>query len=231
MYKDLGIIQTWSEVTLNALKDLWRGFIEFIPALIGALIIFIIGWFISVWIGKLVAGILKKIRIDRIFESPKWQQAFEEAGLKVGVSEFLGSLIKWILIIVFLLIAVQILGLHEFALFLEKIVNWLPNLIIAAAIFVVAVIIADYAEKLIKAIVGKMEVGYTKFLGISVKVAIWVLAIIAIFSQLGVAADIIQILTTGVIALIVITLGLAFGLGGKDLAKEILDNLKRKIRE
>jgi len=231
MYKDLGVIQTWSEVTLDALKNLWQGFIEFIPVLIGALIIFIIGWLISVWIGKLIAGILKKLRIDRIFEGPKWQQAFEEAGLKISVSEFLGGLIKWILVIVFLLIAVQILGLQGFAAFLERIVSWLPNLIIAAAIFVVAVIIADYAEKLIKAIVRKMEIGYTKFLGILVKVAIWALAIIAILIQLEVAADIVQIITMGIIALIVISLGLAFGLGGRDLAREILEDLKRKIKE
>ncbi len=228
--ENLGIIQNWSEITVDAFKGLWRGFIEFLPALIGALIIFVIGWIISVWIGKLVAEILKKLRVDRIFENPKWQQVFETAELKITVSEFLGGLVKWILVIVFLLAAVQILGLNEFAIFLEKVVSWLPNLIVAAAIFTVAVIVADFAEKLIKAIVGKMEVSYVNVMGIITKWAIWILAIIAILSQLGVAGDIIQILTTGIVALIVISAGLAFGLGGKDLAREILENLRRKIK-
>lgn len=225
------IIQDWSVITSQALQNLWQGFIKFIPQLIGAIIIFVIGWIISVWIGKIIAEILKRLQLDKIFERTKWEEAFEKAEFKVKVSDFIGGIIKWILVIVFLLAAVEVLGLGQFAGFLKSIVAWLPNIAVAAAIFVVAVIIADFTEKLVKAIVAKMGVSYTKFLGTTVKWAIWIFATFAILSQLGVAKDIVQILITGFVALIVISSGIAFGLGGKDAARDILEDLRKKIKE
>ena len=169
------MVQDWSTVTIEALQNLWRGFVQFIPKLIGAIVVFIIGWFVSVWIGKLVAEILKRIGLDKIFEKTKWQAAMEKADFKMKMSEFIGAIVKWVLIIVFLLAAVEILGLNQFANFLGKIVGWLPNLVVAAAIFVVAVIISDIAEKLVKTIVGKMSVSYVSMAGSIVKWSIWIL--------------------------------------------------------
>lgn len=224
------MIQDWYSITSQALQDLWQGFIKFIPQLIGALIVFIIGWFISIWIGKFIAEILKRIRFDRIFEKSKWDEALAKADFKMKMSDFIGSIVKWILVIVFLLAAVEILGLSQFAGFLKAIVIWLPNLVVAVAIFIVAIIVADFSEKLVKAVVGGMKVSYSKFVGSLVKWAIWIFAILAILSQIGVANEIVQILVGGFVALIVISSGIAFGLGGRDVAKNILENIRGKIK-
>lgn len=224
------MIQDWSSITLKALGDLWYGFADFIPKLIGALIIFIIGWFIAVWLGKLAAEILKRIKFDKIFEKTKWEEAMSKAELKVSMSGFIGGLVKWILVIVFLLAAVEILGMAQFAGFLKDIVAWLPNVVVAAAIFVVAVIIADILEKLVKAVVSKMDVKYVNWIGSVVRWSIWIFAVLAALSQLGIGSDIIQILVTGFVALIVISGGLAIGLGGKDVAKEMLEGIRNKLR-
>jgi small-conductance mechanosensitive channel len=132
---------------------------------------------------------------------------------------------------VFLLASVEILGLSQVASFLKAIVNWLPNVVVAAAIFVVAVIVADFAERLVKAIVGKMEIGYTRLLGGIVRYSIWIFAFLAILAQLGIVSEIIQILVAGFVALLVISSSIAFGLGGKDLAHDILENLRTKLRD
>ena len=224
------MVQDWTTVTMQALQNFWQGFLNFIPKLVGAIIVFVVGWFIAVWIGKLVAEILKRLRVDRIFEKSKWDEALAKAEFKMKMSDFIGGIVRWVLVIVFLLAAVEILGLVQFAAFLRAIVAWLPNLVVAAAIFVVAVIIADIAEKLVKAIVGKINVNYVGLIGSIVKWAVWIFAILAILSQLGVAKDIVQILVTGFVALIVISCSLAFGLGGKDLAREVLENLGKKLK-
>ena len=109
------MIQTWAEITTIALQGLWQGFLTFIPTLIGALVIFLIGWFFSVAIGKLIAEILTKIKFNQIFEKAGWKEALEKADLKVNAAEFIGAIIKWILVIVFLLVAVEILGFVQFA--------------------------------------------------------------------------------------------------------------------
>jgi len=225
------MIQDWSIITLGALQNLWGGFLILLPKIIGAIIVFIIGWFISIWIGKIITEILKRLGVDKIFEKTKWQEALAKAELKTSISGAIGGLIKWILIIVFLMVVIEILGISQFAVFMRQIVIWLPNLVVAVAIFVVAVILADLAEKFIRTIVEKMGVGYTKLAGLIVRWAIWIFAIFAILIQLGIAKELIQTLLTGIIAFIVISCGIAFGLGGKDVAHELLEDLKEKFKK
>lgn len=229
----MNVIQDWSSVISDSLQGLIAGVIEFIPKLLGAIIVFIIGWIIAVWIGKLVAEILKRIKFDKIFEKTKWEEAMEKAEVKMKMSGFLGSIIKWVLAIVFLGAGIKILGIQEFGGFVDGIVGWLPNLVVASAIFVVAVIIADFAEKITKIAVGKMRVGYVNLIGGIVRWSIWLFAGFAILAQLavGTAAQIVQILITGVVALVVISIALAFGLGGKDVAKDILLGMRDRMKK
>lgn len=225
------MIEDWSIITIQTLQTVWQGFLLFLPNLIVAIIVFLVGWFVSVGIGKLVVGILQRLKVDRVFERTGWKEALEKAELKVNVSEFIGAIFKWILVIVFLLVSVEILGLTQFADFLKKIVSWLPNLIVATAIFLVAVILADIIEKIIRAGVKKMEIGYTAFLGALVKWAIYIFAALAILLQLGITPTIINTLVMGFVGMIALALGLAFGLGGKDAAAKLIEDLQRKISE
>jgi hypothetical protein len=227
----VSMIQNWSIVTMEALQSAWQGFLLFLPKLIGAIIVFVVGWFVALAIGKLISEILKRIKLDRFFERAGWREALEKAEIKVTVSEFIGEIFKWILVIVFLLAAVEILGLVQFAEFLRGIILWLPNLIVAVAIFVVAIIVAEFLEKIIKASVKKMEVGYAGFFGSLVKWAIYIFAGLAILYQLGVAKEIVNALVFGVIATLSLSLGLSFGLGGKDAAAQLIEELKKKISE
>ncbi len=224
------ILADWWNITADALIGLWQGFIIFIPNLVGALIVFLIGWLISIGVGKLVAEILKRLKFNQIFERGNWKTALARAEIKVDPSGFIGAIFKWVLLIVFLLAAVEILGLAQFANFLTRVLAYLPNVIVAALIFVVAVIIADILEKVVRAAVEGTKMGHGQLVGVLVKWSIWIFAILAILMQLKVAPGLIQTLLTGVVALIVISAGLAFGLGGKGLATEILQDLKRKIK-
>ena len=221
--------QDWISITRTALEDLLGGFVNFIPKLIGAIVIFVIGWFIAVWIGKIIAEILKRARFDKIFEKTKWDEALDKAEFKMKMSGFIGGLIKWVLVIVFLGASVRILGLSQVGDFVDSIVGWLPNLVVATAIFVVTVIVADFAEKLVKAIVSKMHVGYVHLIGAIVRWAIWIFAALAILNQFGVegADNLIQIIVGGVI----LAMALAFGLGGKDVARDILQGTRQRLKK
>lgn len=221
----------WYDITATALKDLFRGLIEFIPNLIGALIIFIIGWLVSVAIGKLVTEILKGIKLNRLFEKGSLKTALEKAEIKVDASSFIGAICKWVLMIVFLSVSVEILGFRQLTAFLtDKVLVFLPNVIVAAFIFVVAAVIADILEKVVRAVVEGMKMGYGSAAGAIVKWSIWIFAIFAILYQLRIAPELIQALLTGIIGLIVIAGGLAFGLGGRDMAADALREMKKKIQ-
>ena len=224
------ILTNWLDTTINALKNLWVGFIDFIPNLIGALLVFVIGWVVAVAVGKLVAEILKRISFNQIFEKGNWKTALEKAEIKVDASAFIGAIAKWVLLIAFLIAAVQILGLDQLKDFFVDVLNYLPNVVVAAFILVLAVIIADILEKIIRAAVEGVKVGYGQLVGAIIKWSIWIFAILAILLQLGIAEDLVKIIIQGIVALIVIAGGIAFGLGGKDVAGEILQDLREKLR-
>tara|TARA_Y100000310_G_scaffold92577_1_gene90229 strand:- start:184 stop:861 length:678 start_codon:yes stop_codon:yes gene_type:complete len=224
------MILDWYAITIQSLQDLWQGFIGFLPALVGALVIFVIGWFISVGVGRLVADILKRLKFNQIFERGSWRQALEKAEVKVDPSGFIGAIFKWVLVIVFLMAAVDVLGLTQLAVFIKDVLAYLPNVLVASLIFVVAVIIADIVEKVLRAAVESTQVGYGHMVGVIVRWSIWIFAIIAILTQLGIAPVLLQTLFTGLVALVVIAGGLAFGLAGKDVAGQWLQDMQRKLR-
>ena len=224
------LLLDWYAVTVNALFDLWGSFLNFIPELVGALLVFTIGWLISAGFGKLIADILKRLRFNQIFERGNWKSALDKAEIKVDPAGFIGSIVKWVLVIVFLAAAVEILGLDQFAIFLQSVLAYLPNVIVASLIFAVAVIIADIVEKVMRATVESAQFPHGGVIGAVVKWSIWIFAIIAMLTQLGVATALLQILFTGIVALIVISGGIAFGLGGKDTAAMLLQDMVRKLR-
>jgi hypothetical protein len=224
------MVGDWYYVTIDALQGLWQAFLQFIPALVGAIIVFVIGWFISIGIGRLIAEILRKIKFNQLFEKGSWDEALAKADIKVDASAFIGAIVKWVLVIVFLMAAVEILGLDEFAGFLQNILSYLPNVVVAAFILVATVIIADILEKVVRASVESIKVGYGQIVGAIVRWSIWIFAILAILIQLKVAASLIQILFTGFVAVLVISAGIAFGWGGKEIAADILRNLYKRLK-
>ncbi len=225
------MVLDWYSVTIQALQNLWQAFLSFTPVLIGAIIVFVIGWFISIGVGKVITEILKKLRFNQIFEKGGWKGALEKAEIKVDAAGFIGAIVKWVLVIVFLLAAVEILGLGQLAGFLGRVLSYLPNVIVAALIFVVTVIVVDIVEKVVRAAVESIRVGYGQMVSAIIKWSIWIFAIIMILYQLGIGRPFMETLFTGLIAMLVISLGIAFGLGGKDVAAEILQDLKRKLKE
>ena len=155
----------------------------------------------------------------------------EKAEFKVDPAGFIGAICKWVIAIVFLLASVEILGLSQFAGFLKEVIAWLPNLVVAAAIFVVSVIIADFLEKIIKAWVKKMGIEQVKLVGAIVRWSVYVFAALAILLQLGITSTIISSVVYGIIGTLTLALGLSFGLGGKEAAKKAIDAIEDKISE
>ena len=218
----------------EAFRNLFEGIMSFVPLLILAILVLVIGWIISVGVGRLVADILKRIKFNQVFERGNWKEALEKADLKVDASAFVGGIFKWVLIIVFLLVAVEILGFDQFAGFLVDVLIYLPNVIVAALIIVVAAIISDIVEKIVRATVEGTRVGHGQLIGSMVKWFIWIFAIFSALLQLNIAVLPVQVLiqtfVQGIGYGIALAVAIAFGIGGKDQAAEILRELRSKMQ-
>jgi Conserved TM helix. len=220
----------WTDAVLNSLTDLWAQFIAFLPSLIAALIVFFIGWAISVAIGRLVEKILVVLRVNSAFESIKGlRSASERAGLSLNVPRVVGEIAKWFLLIVTLLATTDILGLREVSSFLSSVLLYIPNVVVAALILVIAVLLANFVYRTVLASVD--AAGFTSG-GMVAAISKWAIIVFALFAallQLNVATALIQTILTAFFAMVALAGGLSFGLGGKEMAAKWLKKAEEDI--
>ncbi|MEK9166190.1 MAG: hypothetical protein AAB846_00470 [Patescibacteria group bacterium] len=224
------IVQTWGDVLIASFQQLWGGVIGFVPRLVVAVIVFVVGWVIAVALGKVVAQAIRSLKVDKALEGLGMGEPLSRAGIRLDAGAFIGNLVKWFVVVVFLAATVEVLGLTQVTTFLQEVVVvYLPNVIVAALILVVAAVIADVTGRVVAGSARAANLPSSGFLGGVSRWAIWIFAILAALYQLGVAGPFVQTLFTGFIAALALALGLAFGLGGKDTAAKFLERLRSDI--
>jgi hypothetical protein len=224
-------VQTWGEAITLSLLNLWERFVNFLPALVGAILVFIAGWIVAVALGKAVEHIVKIIRIDDVIEKAGTKGRLRKAGVELNIAKFFGGLVKWFLILVFLMAATDILHLVQVTSFLNSIVLYLPNVIVAAVILAIAFLVGNFSYALIKGSTKVAGIVSATLLATVAKWAIVIFGLLAALIQLGVASSLINTIFIGFVAMLALAGGLAFGLGGKDEATLILKKLRREITE
>lgn len=218
-------LQIWGGVFSQSLLTLWYGFIGFLPGFLGALILFIIGWVLGAVLGKATAQVINALKVDKLLESAGADSFMQRAGLRLNCGKFVGELVKWFIIIVFLMASLQIIGLTQVNDFLrEAVLYYLPKVIVAALVLVIATLLADFMYKLVKVSAKAVNIRSANMLGSITRYAIWIFAFIIALAELGIATAFMQILFTGFVAALAIALGLAFGLGGRDAASRAIDH-------
>ncbi|MBZ9578513.1 hypothetical protein KJA14_01545 [Patescibacteria group bacterium] len=200
---------------------------------LGAFLVLIVGIIISKIVSKIVRDFLNKIRLNQIMKRLGWKEAFARAEMKLDMAKFFGEITKYLVLIIFLMMVFEIVGLSQFSQFLERIVNYFPNILIASLIFIVTVFLVDFTYRIFLATAKKTdrktELTYSRFLGVGARRAIWVLATLAILYQLQIVPNLILSLFIAILGLIVLACGIAFGLGGREVAKKILEEWKEKL--
>jgi small-conductance mechanosensitive channel len=225
-------LNQWTEVLLASYQDVMTGFLAFVPNLIVALIVIILGWVIAAGLSRVVEQVIKSIKLDKALAGAGVDELVAKSGFKLNSGKFLGELVKWFTIIVFLITAFDVLGLQQVNDFLTGVVvGYIPQVIAAVLILLVAVLIADALQKTVVASAKAANMSSSNFLGSVTKWAIWVFAALAALVQLGIGAIFIQTLFTGVVVAISIAFGLAFGLGGRDAAAAAIEKAKKEISE
>ncbi|OHA57880.1 MAG: hypothetical protein A2114_02075 [Candidatus Vogelbacteria bacterium GWA1_51_14] len=224
------LLQTWSEVLTASFQNLWVGVVGFVPNLVVSIIIFIVGWVVGVVLGKWVAQVIHALKVDKALNSLGIDELVSKAGFRLDSGAFIGALVRWFVIIVFLVAALDVLQLTQVNIFLQQVVlGYLPNVIVAAFILLIAAVIAEPLKKVVSGSARAAEVASSALLGGVAYWAIWVFAFLAALNQLGIAGAFFQTLFTGIIAMIALAGGLAFGLGGKEAAARYLDKLRSDI--
>ncbi|MBI2623976.1 hypothetical protein HYW67_00575 [Candidatus Parcubacteria bacterium] len=231
MYSDIVTFPNWATTVVDSLVSLWEQFIGFLPVFLSAVIVFLIGWLLAAVLGKIVHQMVKGLRIDQLFEQMGLDKALARGGLNLDTGRFVGEVVKWFVIVAFLLAASDILQLRDFNDFLKSVLGYIPNIVVAVLILLAGALLANFLERTVEASVAAAELKSGKFLGVVTRWSVWIFAILAALVQLNVARQLLTTLFTGVVAAISIAAGLAFGLGGKDAAADWLQKIKKEVTE
>jgi hypothetical protein len=223
-------IYTWGDVLRASFQDIWIGVVNFVPSFLAAVVLFLVGWLIAVLLGKLVAQIIKTVKLDVALRSAGFDKVVEKGGFELNSGNFVGALVKWFFIVVSLVAALDILGLQTVTGYLSTVVlSYLPNVIVAALILLVSVVIASAVQKLVSSSAKAANISSAHVLGEIAKWAIWIFAFMAALSQLEILNTFIQPLFIGIIAALSLALGLSFGLGGRDAAARYIEKVKDEV--
>lgn len=224
------LLQTWQEVFVRAIQDISAGIIGYTPKLFVAVVIFILGWVAGAIIGRIIAQLIKAVKIDNALREAGLEDVFNKAGFTLDSGKFLGGLIKWFIIIIFLVASLEVLELTQVTEFLQVVVlTYLPNVIAAVLILLVAAVVAEFMQNIVTGSAKAAEITSARFLGSVARWAIWIFAILAALGQLNVASEFVGTLFTGIVIALSLAFGLAFGLGGQEAAARYIEKLRKDI--
>jgi len=225
------IVNSWTNVVMNSLQNVWGIIASFLPDLLGAIIVVIIGLFVA-WIFEIVSEkIVDMLKIDLILNKVGVEKYFSRAGIRLKSGRFVGKLVYWFFVVATALAVSDILGLWGFSTFLNEVLVYFPNIIVAALILLASIVIANFLRGLVKASVKSAKLNNAKFLG---TITWWITVIFGIFAallQLKIAESVVNALVIGFIAMLSLAGGLAFGLGGRDYAAHIIQLMRRHTEE
>src|SRR6056297_11836 len=220
-----GALDEWSEIFLTSMQNLWLKIISFLPEILSAVVILIVGLIIASIAGKVVRKISDYLKIDALMKKIKVKEELDKVGLKFEFGMVVGTIVKWFFIVATLIAVADVLKIPQITQFLERVVLYIPNVLVAVVILAIGIIVGRLAYDAIKkgTETFKMSSYTARILATIAKCAIIVFTVMAALVQLGVASSMIQILFTGLVVMVSLAGGLAFGLGGRKKAEEVID--------
>ncbi|MEK6951676.1 MAG: hypothetical protein AABX29_01545 [Nanoarchaeota archaeon] len=213
--------------TVNSIiQPFWKSFVTFLPVLFGGLLILIIGLVVANLLKSILITLFSFLKLERLFQSTK---AIEKGEIKLW-EDVIAEIVRWTVIILFLIPTLQVWGLSEATTVLNQILFYIPNVVIAVVIGFVGLVSSNLLANVVKRTIKTLGSTTANTLAVFTKSVIVFFTILVVLNQLGVAQDIIRILLTGIIGMLALAGGLAFGLGGKDIARDLLSELTKKVK-
>src|SRR6266568_4096117 len=222
---------SFTATLIQSFRDAFSMILSAIPRIIGFIIIVAIGWFISSMLARGVTGLLRAIRFDELMQRSGLSDFLNKMGTGLDSAGIVAGLVKWLVRVVVLLVAFDVLGLPAVSDVMRQLLLWLPNLVVAIFVLFIGGIAARALGNFIRGATAESGFANPETLANVVRTTVWAFAIVVAINQLGIATNLITTLFTGFVSALAIALGLSFGLGGRDLASRTLENWYDQAQE
>lgn len=220
-------VQDTGDALRASLAGALNTFLSAIPRIIGFAVVLIVGWIVSSLLARGVEALLHAVKFNDLARRSGFADFVQKMGVKDDSAGVIASIVKWFVRLITLVVAFDTLGLPAVSGVLQQLLLWLPNLIVALVVLVIGGLAANALSQLVRG--ASAEAGFSNpdMLATVAKVAVWGFTIVVAVNQLGIATTLINTLMIGLVGAFTIAFGLAFGLGGRDRAAQILDRVGR----
>lgn len=208
--------------------SLWANVVAYVPQIALALLIIVVGWIVGAVLARIIVRIFAALRIGAALDAAGVDTLAARTGYPFNPGEFVGALVKWFVILVFFVAALDILNLDQVTIFFREVVlGYLPKVIVAVLILLVATLVANVASTSIAAAARAAGFSTADMLASIARYAILVFAVLAALNQLEIAPELVQMLFMGIVFAAALAFGLAFGLGGREAAARYINDVTR----
>jgi hypothetical protein len=221
----------WGSAIYTSLTGALAMLFATLPRIVGAILILVIGWFISNAIAALIASLLRKVQFNSLADRSGLSSFVRNMGLETDASGFLALVVKWFIRLIVLVVAFDALGLPAVSDVLRTFLLWIPNLVVGLLVLVFGGLLANAASGLVRGSTAQAGFGNPDLLAAIAKAAVWAFAIVVAVNQIGIATTLVNTLFMGIVGAVALALGLAFGIGGQDTARQIVADWYAKARQ
>lgn len=223
-------VTNWGASLMASLTSAMSLFFAAIPRLIGFAVIIIVGWIVSALLAKAIAVLLRKARFNHLAERSGFADFVNKTGANTDSAGMIASIANWFVRLIVLVVAFDALGLPAVSEVLRDLLLWLPNLAVALVVLVIGGIAANAVSKLVRGATAEGDLDNPDFLAKLASAAVWAFTVVVAVSQIGVATTLVNTLFMAIVGAFALALGLAFGLGGRDTAGEIIRRWDSRAR-
>ena len=218
-------VQDWGQAMMSSATSALGLFAGAVPKFFGFVVILIVGWLIAAVVARVVGGVLRGMKFNDLADRSGFSDFVRQMGLRTDASGFIAQVARWFIRLITLIVAFDALGLAAVSQVLQQMLLWLPNAAVALAILVIGGVAAGALARLVRGAAASAELGNPDVLATITRVGVMAFTVLVAVNQLGVATDLVRTLFVGVVGGLALALGLAFGLGGRDTASEIVRGL------
>lgn len=226
---------TYQDAFVYALSDTITNILSFIPIILAAFLVLIIGLIIANWAKNLTLKILKALQFSALVKKSGFEPFLEKAEITGKIEEITAGLVKWLIILVFFIATVNLLGLNTVSVVLNSILNYIPRIVSAVLVITIGVLLAGLVEGLVKGGLSQIDIKIARFLAKIASYLVVVFASLAAINELKIAQALVNSMFIGFIAMLALGFGLAIGLGAKDLVSRVLEewyeNFRKQIKK
>ena len=215
-------VRDWGDAVLTSITQALALLVAAIPKIIGFVIILIIGWIVASLVAKGAAALLRSARFNEMSQRSGFAGFVRRTGVQADPTNFVAEIAKWFVRLITLVVAFDALGLPAVSDILRQLLLWLPNLAVAIGVLVIGGVAANALAGLVRGATAEADLGNPELLASIARVAVWAFAIVVAVNQIGIARDLVNLLFMAIVGSVALALGLAFGIGGRDTAAEIV---------